>query len=250
MGYVFGAENSLNVGYSREDRENDEVTLDDSKVQNPFANLTYWFNAKNGVEMTYRYTDVEYTRDDNVSINDDYTGHQPGIRYIRRFSPHSSAYIGYAYTTRDFDGVTEDYVVHDGYVGAEHAFSPQYSISARGGYYLRVNDISEDQDGPTFTASLTRTFARGSIVIGGKGGWDEEYLERGFGTTSGFTKYYGGYAKLTYQILEPVSIFAGGSYRHDKDELNIRSDLVRANGGFTLTFSNWTATQTTASPPP
>ena len=72
-----------------------------------------------------------------------------------------------------------------------------------------------------------------------EGGWGEEYLERGFGTTSGFTEYYGGYARITYQILEPVTIFAGGSYRHDKDELNIRSDVVRANGGFTWTFLRW-----------
>jgi hypothetical protein len=239
MGYVFGAENALNVGYSREDRENHEVTLDDSVAQTPFADLTYWFNVKNGMELSYTYTDVNYTRDDDVSINDDYTGHQPGIRYIRRFSPHSEAYVGYSYATRDFEGVTEDYDVHDGYVGLEHAFSPQYSISARGGYYLRVNDISEDQDGPTFTASLTRNFARGSIVVGGEGGWEEEYLARGFGSTSGFTEYYGGYARINYRILEPVSIFAGGSYRHDKDELNIRSDVVRANGGFTWTFLRW-----------
>jgi hypothetical protein len=239
VGYVFGAENTLEAGYSRQDRENDEITLDDSTVQNPFANLTYWFNVKNGVELTYTYTDMDYTREDRASINDDYSGHQPGIRYIRRFNPRTSAYIGYAYATRDFDGITEDYDVHDGYLGVEHAFSPQYSISATGGYYLRKNDVSEDQDGPTFSASLTRNFARGSVVIGGEGGWGEEYLARGFGATSGFTEYYGGYARITYQILEPVSIFAGGSYRHDKDELNIRSDVVRANGGFTWTFLRW-----------
>jgi hypothetical protein len=239
VGYVFGAENRLEAGYSRQDRENDEITLDDSKVQSPFADLTYWFNTKNGIELTYNYTDVEYTRGDRVSINDDYSGHQPGARYIHRFSPQSNAYIGYAYTTRDFDGVTEDYDIHDGYVGLEHAFSPQYSISARGGYYFRKNDVSEDQDGPTFSASLTRNFARGSIVIGGEGGWGEEYLERGFGTTSGFTEYYGGYTRITYQIFEPVGIFAGGSYRHDKDELDVESDVVRANGGFTLTFLRW-----------
>jgi hypothetical protein len=240
VGYVFGAENTLDLGYSREDRENDEVTLDDSTAQTPFANLTYWFNVKNGIELTYSYTDVEYSRNNNVSINDDYTGHQPGVRYIRRFNPHSRGYVGYSYATRDFDGITEDYVVHDGYVGLEHAFSPQYSVSARAGYFIQVNDVSEeDQDGPTFTASLTRDFARGNITIGGEGGWEEEYLARGFGRTSGFTEYYGGYARITYKVLEPVNIFAGGSYRHDKDELNIRSDVVRANGGFTWRFLRW-----------
>jgi hypothetical protein len=240
MGYMFGAESSLNVGYSREDRENDEVTLDDSTVQTPFANLTYWFNVKNGIELTYSYTDVSYSREDNAPTNDDYIGHQPGVRYIRRFSPHSRAYVGYTFSTRDFDGITEDYVVHDGYVGVEHAFSPQYSIAARAGYFIQINDISEeDQDGPSFTASLTRNFDRGSVTLGGEGGWEEEYLARGFGRTSGFTEYYGGYARITYQVFEPVRIFAGGSYRHDKDELNIRSDVVRANGGFTWTFLRW-----------
>jgi hypothetical protein len=239
VGYEFGAESKLSMGYGREDRENDETTLDDSVVQTPFGSLTYWFNVKNGIELTYTYTDVDYSRDNAAPVNDDYTGHEPGLRYIRRFSPHSRGYVGYSYATREFDGITEDYVVHNGYVGVEHSFSPQYSISARGGYFVQANDISENQDGPTYSVSLTRTFARGSIVIGGDGGWYEEYLVRDVRAASGFTKYYGGYARLTYQVLEPVNFFAGGSYRHDKDEFDLSSDFVRANGGFTFSFMRW-----------
>jgi hypothetical protein len=238
MGYVFGAENSLNVGYGRQDRENDDITLDDSTVQTPFAGLTYWFNVKNGLELNYTYTDVDYSRDDDLPASGDYEGHNAGIRYIRRFSPHTSGYIGYAYTIRDSDeGLTEEYGVHDVNAGLEHAFSPQYAISASAGYFIQVNDITENQDGPTFELALTRNFARGSLAIGGEGGWQEVYLSRGL--QSGFTQYYGGYARITYQILEPVSIFAGGSYRHDKDDLNVRSDVLQANGGFTWTFLRW-----------
>jgi len=239
LGYIFGAENRLNVGYGNQYRENDEITLDDSMVQTPFGNVTYWFNVKNGMEVTYQYTDVDYSREEGLALADDYTGHAPGVRYIRRFSPHSNGYIGYRYTTRDFDGITEDYDVHDGYVGLEHAFSPQYSIAASGGYFIRVNDVSEDQDGPTFSVSLIRNFARGSVEIGGDGGWGEEYLTRGVGSTGGFTEYYGGYARLRYQIFEPVSVYAGGSYRHDKDELDFRSDVIRGNCGVTWTFLRW-----------
>lgn len=237
FGYVFGAENTLNVGYRNEYRENSEITLDDSIVQMPFADLTYWVDVKNGVTVSYTYTDVEYSRDDNFRAQDDYSGHAPGIRYSRRFNPHSTAYIGYRYTTREFDGFRQDYEVHDGYVGLEHAFSPEYRFSGSAGYFIRVNEITEDNDGPTFTLALTRSFSRGSITVGGDGGWYEEYLERSL--AGNFRQYYGGFVRGSYQLLERLSLYAGASYRYDKDRLDITSDFITANCGLTWTFLRW-----------
>jgi hypothetical protein len=236
FGYVFGAENRINAGYNREDRENDDVTLEDSEVQTPFADLTYWFDVKNGIGLNYSYTDAEFTRDDSIPADDDYTGHSAGARYIRRFSPHSSGYVAYTYTTRDFDGLEEDYDVHNGSVGLDHAFSPEYTLTAGAGYFIRVNDISGNQDGPTFDLALTRAFSRGSITVGGDGGWGEEYLER---DGTGFTEYYGGYARGTYQLLERLSAYAGVSYRQDKDEQDVRSKFLRANCGLRWSFMRW-----------
>jgi hypothetical protein len=239
FGYVFGAENILNVGYTNEYRKNNEVTLDNSVVNTPFADLTYWFDVKNGMTLTYAYSDVTYSRNDNLPAEDDYTGNAAGIRYNRRFSPHSTGYIGFTYTDRDFDGFTQDYQVYQGYVGVDHSFSPEYTFAGSIGYYTQVNEITDNNSGPAFTLALTRTFSRGNITIGGDGGWYEEYLQRGIGFTSNFTQYYGGYIRGTYRLLERLSIYAGASYRHDKDQLNIASDFITANCGLTWTFLRW-----------
>ena len=238
FGYVFGPDSRLGVGYGRQDRENDDPVLDDSKVQTPFADLTHWFNVRHGIALDYTYTDAEFTREDGSPSRDDFKGHGAGVRYMHRFNPRTSAYVAYGFTTRDFDGLEEDYDVHNGSVGLDHAFSPEYSVSAGAGYFVRVNDISDNQDGPTFNLALTRAFARGTFTVGGDGGWAEDYIDR---DRTGFTKYYGGFARVTYQVLEQVGIYAGASYRQDKDDLDVQSKFFRGNCGVRWSFMRWFA---------
>jgi hypothetical protein len=236
LGYVFGAENRVNVGYSYNYYKNDQIDLDDSKIQNPYANLTYWLDVRNGAEVTYGYTDAEFTRDDNLPADSDYTSNSAGIRYLRRFTPNSTGYAGYNYATFDYERLLpQDFNVHDGLVGLDHSFSPEYTVSASVGYFIRVNEITDNQDGPTYTASLTRNFARGNITVGGNGGWSYENLQQGVGLTSGFSEYYGGYVNGRYEILERVNIYGGLSYRHDKYTLN-SADYFRGNCGLRWDF--------------
>ena len=234
--YIFGAENRANVGYRYNIYENDQITLDDSKIQTPYANLTYWLDVQNGAEITYSYTDAEYSRDDNLFAQSDYTANSAGMRYLHRFTPNSTGYVGYNYATYDYDRVLpQDFDVHSGLVGLDHSFSPEYTVSASVGYFIRVNDITDNQDGPTYTASLTRNFARGSITVGGNGGWSYENLQQGVGLTSGFSKYYSGYANGRYEIFERVNLYGGLSYRHDKYTLD-SSDYFRGNCGVRWSF--------------
>ncbi len=236
LSYIFGAENRVNVGYRHNYYKNDQITLDDSKIQNPYANLTYWFDVQNGGEVTYGYTDAEYTRDDNLLAESDYTSNSAGIRYLRRFTPNSTGYVGYNYTTYDYERILpQDFDVHNGLVGVDHSFSPEYSVSASLGYFIRVKEITDNEDGPTYTASLTRNFARGNITVGGNGGWSYENLQQGAGLTSGFSKYYGGYVNGRYEILERVNLYAGLSYRHDKYTLD-SADFFRGNCGVRWDF--------------
>ena len=237
LNYIFGAENRINVGYSYNYYKNDQITLDDSKIQNPYANLTYWFDVQNGAEVTYGYTDAKYSGDDSfLKGESDYTSNAAGIRYLRRFTPNSTAYVGYNYTTYDYERVLpQDFDVHDGLVGLDYSFSPEYTVSASVGYFIRVNEITDNQDGPTYTAALTRNFDRGNITVGGNGGWSYENLQQGIGLTSGFSQYYGGYVNGRYEILERVNLYAGLSYRHDKYTLN-SADYFRGNCGIRWNF--------------
>ena len=234
--YVFGAENRVNAGYRYNLYENDQLTLDDSKIQSPYANLTYWLDVQNGAELTYSYTDAEYSRDDNLLAESDYTANSAGMRYLRRFTPNSTGYVGYNYATYDYDRILpQDFDVHSGLVGLDHSFSPEYIVSASVGYVIRVNELTDNQDGPTYTASLTRNFDRGNITVGGDGGWSYENLQQGAGLTSGFSQYYGGYINGRYEIFERVNLYAGLSYRHDKYTLD-SSDYFRANCGVRWDF--------------
>jgi len=228
--YVFGPENLLQAGYLRTDRQNTDPTYNDSQDQRPFLNLTYWFDVRNGIRLDYTYADVA------LSVDPDFTGHAPGIRYLRRFSPQTIGYVGYIYTTRDFDEGEEDYVVHNGYVGVDHAFSPEYTVSANGGYFIQIPDITDSTNGMSLAVDLTRRFARGNITIGLSTGWDDDYLRGG---DPNFQQYWGGFLNGRYQILESLSIYGGVSYRLSEEENGFRDDNLRANCGLTWTFMRW-----------
>jgi hypothetical protein len=232
LGYKFGPRNQVNVGYTNNYYKNNEITLDNGTVQNPYANLTYWFDVKNGTELTYGYTDAKYTRGDNgLASLSDYTSNAAGIRYLRGFNPNSTGYVGYNYTTFNYERVLpQDFNVHQGFAGLDHSFSPEYTVSASVGYFLQVNELTDNQGGPTFTAYLTRKFSRGSVTVGGNGGWSYENLQQGAGLTTGFSKYYGGYASGTYELFERVTVYGGLSYRQDKYTLD-RADYIRGNFG-------------------
>ena len=230
--FLFGAQNTLAFGYGHNYLKNEDPTLNDGKIQTPFATLAYWFNVKNGVDLNYQYTKADFSRDVGVP-SDDYDGHTAGMRYIHRLNPQTSGFIGYSLTTRDFDGLTEDYDVHEGSAGLDHAFSPDVSIALAGGYFIRENERSDEETGYTYDASLIKQFQRGSISIGTAGGWAESYLDA---ERRGFTRYYSGNARLDYQLLERVNWYAGGTYRLDRDATKREWDSWGGNAGISCTF--------------
>jgi len=62
LGYLFGPENVLTVGYRHSLLKNDDDTVDDGRVRNPFASVIYWFNVKHGVELDYEHTKAVFWR--------------------------------------------------------------------------------------------------------------------------------------------------------------------------------------------
>lgn len=208
----FGPENMFTCGYSQEDLKNEDPILDDGRTQAPYASLAYWFDEKDGIELDYRYTDADFWHDEGESRRDNYKGDAGGIRYIHRFNPQTSVFGRYNLTTRDFDGLTEDYDVQEGSVGFDHAFSPETSVSLSGGYFVQDREYSDSEDGITYDLSLMREFEQGGFTLSGAGGWDESFLDA---EQRGFTKYHSGSARVDFQIRENVNFYVGGSYRRD-----------------------------------
>lgn len=234
--YRFGQEDSLIMGYKNSLLKNEDVTLDNGTIQNPFVTLLYWVNVKNGFEFTYEFTRAIFWRDDESIAGDDYDGHTGGLRYVYRFSPHTKGSIGYTFTNRDFEGVSEDYEIHEGTLGFEHAFSPSLSIQLESGIFTQDNDWSDDETGYSYNASLAKRFKRGSFTLGGRGGWDEAYLDS---ERRGFTKYRSAHSRLEYTFIQRLKGHAGGSFRHDRDGENREWETWRGNCGLSLEFLRW-----------
>jgi hypothetical protein len=234
--YLFGPENALTVGYGQSQLENEDETVDDGRTQDPFATVTYWFNVKNGIELNYGFTKADFWRDDNSIAGDDYDGHSAGIRYMHRFTPHTRGSIGYDFENRNFDGLSEDYDVHTGSIGFDHEFSPDLSLSIGGGYFIQKNDWSDDEDGYTYNVALIKQFERGSLTIGGAGGWDENYLDA---ERTGFSRYWSVNTNADYQILEALNGYVSGLYRTDKEANSQKQETWRGNCGIRWTFLRW-----------
>jgi len=234
--YQFGPEDTIAFGYRHNLLENEDPTLDDGTIQDSFATAAYWFDVKNGVELNYEFTRADFWRDDAFIAGDDYRGHAIGIRYIHRFIPQTTGFTSYNFTNRKFEGLTEDYKVHEGSIGFEHAFSPDLSLSAGGGYFILQNEISDDETGYTYDASLVKRFERGSFTIGGQGGWDEAYLEA---ERRGLTTYWSANSSLEYRFMERLNGYAGSSIRRDRDRENREWETWRGSCGLTLEFARW-----------
>jgi hypothetical protein len=233
---LFGPENALTFGYNVNHLKNEDPTIDDGRIQKPNASLSYWFNVKNGLELNYLYTKGEFWND-VVQPRDDYTGNDGGIRFTHRFTPHTSAFVGYNLMTRDFDLLPADFDINEGSLGFDHAFSPNISFSLAGGYFIvDFKHFDDDKTGPTYNALLTTRFEQGNFTIGGTGGWwfYGDYIDP---QNRGLTQYYSGNARIEYQLAERFGIYAGGYYRLDRDIITNREwDIWRGDAGIRWSF--------------
>ncbi len=240
--YLFGAENDLTAGYRNAFLDNKDKDLDDFRIpddrmlQTPFATLAYWFNVKNGIELNYEVVKADFRRQDDFESSDDYTGNWAEIRYLYRFTPHTTGSVRYDYTTRDFDGETEDYALHEVSMGFEHAFSPDLSVSLALGDIVQRNKFVDDISFPSYEASLTKTFARGSFTVGAESGVNELVLDE---PGQGITRFWGADATIEYQILEPLRGYAGGFYTRNRDQEHMEWQTWTGNCGLVWEFLRW-----------
>jgi hypothetical protein len=241
VSFLFGPENAFTVGYGVNHLKNEDPTIDDGRIQTPNANLAYWFNVKNGVELNYIYTEAEFWKDVGTP-RDDYTGHDAGGRYIHRFTRHTSIFARYNYTNRDFDDglFEEDFDVNEVAAGFEHAFSPDTSLLLAGGYFIVKFEESGDYSDPTYDVLFTRRFERGSFTLGGTGGWwfYGDYIDPEF---RGITRYYSGNMRFEYRLAERFSVYAEGSYRIDRNVVDREWETIRGNAGISWNFLQYFA---------
>lgn len=206
INYLFGKENSLYAGFHHILLENDEPDLEDSERYRPMAGINYWFNVHHGFSLDYSYTRGEFDE------SDDYDEHIGSTAYTYRFNPNTQANLSYSCDTLDYEGTTEDYVVHSSSLGLSHQFTEQVSGSISGGYYFLDREQSDNDDGFTGTASLSQSFEKGQLILDGSTGYRRQFYEA---ENLGLSKFYRASASFTYQLLERLSTTLSGSYNKD-----------------------------------
>lgn len=233
INYNFAPSSSILFGYKHSWLENEDVTLDDGTIFDPYVDITYWINIKNGIEFSSSYTVADFSRDDNSMSGDDYSGYNGMLKYLHHFSQHLTASADYGFNLRNFKGISEDYFVHEVNIGLSQQLSSTLSFTLSGGYFVQKKDNSDDGDGYVFDLSLSKSVNRGNLSINLSSGWDESYLES---ERRGFIKYNAISSQFDYQVKEKLFNYAGLSYRHDEDESGRKTGTIRINYGWRWSF--------------
>ncbi|NLA76106.1 MAG: outer membrane beta-barrel protein, partial [Deltaproteobacteria bacterium] len=155
------------------------------------------------------------------------------IGYRFRYNPQSTFFMHYDFTNRDFKGNTIDYKVYEGTLGLEKNISQDMSYRVSAGYFLRKNDLGEDDDGLNADISFTKTIDRGAFNITGRSGWSEAYLEA---ESRGFTRYQSVTTSFSYRVTENLSNNISLSYRQDKAEASRKSKTLGTGYGWSWAF--------------
>ncbi|MBN1905430.1 MAG: outer membrane beta-barrel protein [Deltaproteobacteria bacterium] len=235
INFIFGPSNSFILGFNHSWLENDDVTIDDGKIFDPYGTLSYWFNQKHGMDLNLGYTVAEFSRDDGNIPDDDYSGGRSGVAYKYRANSLTTMSLRYDYNTRNFKGLMgeEDYMVHEASLGLEKQLSTDLSYTISAGYFIQDRDYSDDGNGLIFDASLQKKLSKGSLSIDAKGGWDEIVLEA---DRRGFTKYQQLGSTFNYNMTKNLTNYSRISYRQDKDSANRKSKSLRFSYGFRWLF--------------
>ena len=240
--YRFGPEDKFTVGYRHRLLRNQDPRYNDAEEHGPFAEFDYWMSKRQGIRLGYLYIRGTYdTREDQpLTLNtDDYDGHRADARYMFRFSPQTSVYTRYAYSTRNFDRVSsEDYHVHEAAFGIDHAVSRRASLFAEGGYFWKEREQAPKDrvEGYLAGAGWNQRFEHGTLQLGVQHGWDDGLLEE---EVRGFTRYWSYQARVSRQLSRHTEAYAGGLMRTNDYELKEDETVAQAGVGISARLKEW-----------
>ena len=240
-------------------RNDNTDQYEDKNINTGIAGLTYFFGPKWGTQLEGTYSKVTYEQTQNYagvpSSDSDVWGGR--FRLIRRFSRTTDGFLEYKYADVKYTAgrvfsvvpgggqptvvVNEDYNIHDVSVGANYAIEQDILLTASVGWAVKVNDVSDNQDGGVFDLVLRKSFQRGGFRLEAGAGYDVG----GFNDTAqsyGLTRYYRAGATGDYQLFRRLYGDIYGAYRHNKyiDTLPERDeDRYTAGAGITWQPFRW-----------
>ena len=232
--HQFGKDNSIFAAYSNNILRNDNTDqYQDSNINTGDAGITYFLGPKWGVllEGTYSNKSYEQTSDYAGVPSSDFDVWGGRAQLIRRFSRSTDGYLQYRYGNVKYTSgniisvvpgfgqptivVNENYQIHDARVGLDYAIAEDITLTANVGWALKVNDVTDNQDGGVFDLILRKDLERGGFRIEAGAG----YQIGSYNVTAqdlGLTRYYRAGATGDYQLLRRLYGDIFGAYRHNK----------------------------------
>jgi hypothetical protein len=248
-------DSSMYVGYQNSILRNDSPQYENNNNNAGTAGLTYFFGPKWGAQLDGNYRRVTYDRSNDYTgiPSSDFNAWGGTARLIRRFSRVVEGYAQYAYNQLDYTSGTiissppgsativlnEDYAIHDVRVGMEYNLAEDMVIAANAGWALKVNDVTDNQDGFVGELAFRKTLPRGGYRLEAGAGYD---FGANNATNYGFERYYRAGFTGDYQFLRRLYGDLYGAYRHSKyiDTIPERTvDRYTAGVGLTWQPFRW-----------
>ncbi len=237
LDYQFGPKDTWTLGYKHSLLENEDPTIDDSISHGPYTQVSYWFDVANGLNWDYQYQVYNFNNAAEQPAEDNFYSHRSNISYTHRFSPHTSLQPKYGITTQNHHtDSSNDYHVHDTSIGLSHAFSPHLSISAGTGYYRKVSQGEDDEQGLSFNLGVNKEIEHGNLALQAERGWDQGVMEA---EELDFTRYWSISSSFDYHIFQHVNTYASLAYRENTENQAADEKTTSGKLGLKWQFKRW-----------
>ncbi len=203
--YRFGKRDFFTASYLFGLLDNDDPKVEDNRRHSPALAVTLWPWDHYGIDAGLRYDRGDYSG--KTDYTNDYEAH---LRFLREFSEHFKAFVGYRHTVSDTFGDEKDYEVYEPFLGVDWEPSKDFFASLSVGYFYKSNEIGPDDSGPTVSGDLGKTwrFRRGAVRISGGTGYEQSY---GGAENLGFTVYYQAMIAGNYALTKRMDSFGSFS---------------------------------------
>ena len=224
MTHQFGRDDSVEIEYANGVRHDFGSTSgggmygysDNYMRHTPRTLITYWFDARWGVELEGIYDQGNFDEQPDTVAG---TGR---FRLNRRINPHIDTYVQYTFYTISYDTDSSDsddmqqfsqnYDTHDFIMGLNYSISRDFSLECHAGGVVQVMDGGDKTPHFSGGVSLNKTFQHASLRLYGSSGQAQGvYTSDAVGPSFYFESGLAG----TYQILEDVGSNAYVSFRRD-----------------------------------
>ncbi len=260
LDHQFGVDNTIYAQYNYRILRNADSEFDeDSDGHRVDIGGTYYWTQKWGLGLSGTYVrGIFDPSNDFAGIpSDDFNAYGAEVRLIRNINRRTQGFVEYTYSHVKFDNgpiisggsdfgtpvlvVNEDYDIHAPMIGVTYDIEEDITLTASGGFFWQVPDISKTADGWLLNFSLRKTLKRGGVRLEAGTGYDFSYFTA---ENLGFTQYYRVGITGDYRIFRRLYADAYASYLKNKylDEIPQRDDdRYLAGGGFTWQPTRWAA---------